>query len=299
MTKFSSWVRFQPDSDRLAARGPSPDPAPPPVERGSDDVFIDWGPELPERYDRDYLRLVLQDPYRLFCYWELSGETSARFFPISTAAIPQNHLVLTLRNLTEGTAIPILVGEARSWWLHVGPEREYRTSLGIRFADGHSEGLMVSNEVRTPRDTVSWVVEPCDLLCEDNIQYLRLLAYSGAEPIDREFLELLKHCQVYDRVFQVPEFLLRFLPEWLREVIRRLQFRVPYAIFGDYILKRYFPAVLHPLILENPGLSAADFETGLRRHGFPASSSWSLYAERVTGPEPEAGPGQAPPAEAE
>ena len=282
MTKFSSWVRFQPDSARLDARGPALEPEPVPVERRSDEVFIDWGPELPVRYQCDCLRLMLQDPYRLFCYWELSDETAARFFPPGTAQ-DQNRLVLTLRNLTEGTAIPILVGEARSWWLHVGPDREYKTSLEVRLADGHSETLLLSGEVRTPRDTVSWVVEPCDLLCEENIQYLRLLAYSGAEPIDREFLELLKHCQVYDRAFTVPEFLLRFLPEWLRDVTRRLRFRLPYAIFVDFILKRYFPESLHPLILESPNLSGADFEAGLQRHGFQAASSWSFYEVRTAG----------------
>jgi hypothetical protein len=264
MSTFSSWIRFIPDDSRpvtpalvhepSAATGP-----------GGPGVFIEWGPPLPERYDRAFLRLLVQDPYRLFCYWELDAATLQRHFPPDIPPHRQNHLILMLRNLTEDAAMPLLVGAAQTWWLHVNPDREYRTTLEVLTPDGRHETLLASNEVRTPRETVSWVVEPFDLLREENMAYLQLLSLSGAEPVDRDFLEMLRRCQVYDQPYRVPDFLLRHLPDWLRGVIRHLDRTVPRSIFADFVLRRFFPESLHAAILDNPDMTPAEFDALLGR----------------------------------
>lgn len=296
MPKFSSWIRYILDQTRPDTRTRRAEAEPPPTEKKPEELYIDWGQPIPEWYDRDRIGLLVQDPYRLFCYWELSADAIRRFFPprsrgdadpanSAAAGERSNHLVLTLHNLTDGVSMPVLAGTANSWWFHVSPDREYRASLQVRWPDGRQEPLISSNEVHTPRDTVSWGVEPFELLREENMAYLQLLTLSGAEPVDRDFLEMLRSCQAYDRVFVVPECLLKYLPEWLRQIIRKLNFNLPFSIFVDFVLKRYFPEFLHRLILESPELSAADLEPYALP--LPGESSLVFYPFRpVSIPDP-------------
>lgn len=48
-----------------------------PLERSADEVYIDYGPELPERYGLRQARVMVQDPYTLFVYWELDTPADA------------------------------------------------------------------------------------------------------------------------------------------------------------------------------------------------------------------------------
>lgn len=287
MTTYASWVRFTPDrlptETRVqhvpAAEAPEMHEAEPVQRDGS--LFLDWGLPIPDLYHQNYLRLMVQDPYRLFAYWELSDFLNERFFPPGTPADRRNHLVLLLHDLHDVSKIPLSVGAAREWWLHVRPGKMYRTTLEVRYPDGRMETLLSSNEVTTPRDTVSWPLESTDLLNEENMRYLKLLSFSGADPVDHDFLEMLRQCERFDRVFTVPEFLLRYLPDWLREVIRRLQFRVPHSIFVEFVLERYFPAFLHGRILDSPGLTAETFEELLRGHVRTDAGSLVFHLPRV------------------
>lgn len=261
--KYSSWVRFQPDKSPPGARIRQVGPAPGAEPSAGKDVFLDWGAPVAERYGCGYLRLLVQSPHRLFCFWELDGDTAARHFPASEPAGGWNHLVLHLHNLADQVSMPILVDHAESWWLHVTPERAYMAALEVRFPDGRAERIASSNEVRTPRDSVCWEVDPCDLFNDSTLRYLRLLTMSRAEPAIDEFLEILRSCRPYDRVFIVPECLLRFFPDWLRAIICQLRFRVPWSIFADFVLKRYFPEAVHALVMEKRPLRPEDLEPEL------------------------------------
>ena len=282
-----------PKEDRVR-HAPTAEPAESP-ESETGGAYQDWGLPVQDLYRQNYLRLMVQDPYRLYCYWELSDYLFERFFPPGIPAEKSCRLILVLHDLTETARIPISVGASREWWLHVRPCHQYRTTLDVRYPDGHQEAILASSEVFTPRDTVSWPIESTDLLQDDNMRYLHLLSYSGASPIDREFLDILRQCEQFDQKFTLPEYLYRYLPDGLREVVRRLQGGIPMTVFEEYILKRYFPVEMHGPILDGScqdqgafaarfGLclgGASSFGAYLPRSG---SSSWTT-ASRSDGEE--------------
>lgn len=275
MTKYSSWVRFLPERERpdLLPRRSEPAFV---AESRKDGIFIDWGLPIPDRYDCTYLRLMVQSPYRLFTYWEIGGAEAAR---LGNQGTPYS-IRLMVCNLTDGDAFPLFVGAASEWWLHVHSDCSYRIQLEAVRPDGEVTVLAVSNEVRTPRDTVSWEVEPYELLQPENARYLQLLTYSGAEPADAEFLEMMKQCESFDRFVLVPEHMLRFLPEWLRDILRKMGLRIPRSLFLEFVLRRYFPEALHARLLAEPGMSPEDFEHMVSDYVSFTGTSLSFYRER-------------------
>src|SRR4051812_11623357 len=71
-----------------------------PAEGGDDapaGPFIDEGPPVPEVYEVDIVRAMLQDPFRIFIYWELHEESLRaldRYFSPEEAAAFQTTLRL-------------------------------------------------------------------------------------------------------------------------------------------------------------------------------------------------------------
>ena len=39
-----------------------------------DQLFVDEGPSLPQTCDLDMIRAIVQDPFRIFVYWEISAQ---------------------------------------------------------------------------------------------------------------------------------------------------------------------------------------------------------------------------------
>lgn len=117
--------------------------------------------ELPFSYGETKLVLMVRDPYWAYSYWDFSGETwtwCQRKFSEDSSLKP----IMRVHDLDAKRHYDLLVSlEAKNWYLHLGtPDHRYTAELGI--GDGKSKFYLIarSNEVRTPRNAPSEVVDP-------------------------------------------------------------------------------------------------------------------------------------------
>jgi Domain of unknown function (DUF4912) len=117
------------------------------------ELIVDTGLPIPSHYDLDVMRLLVQDPFHLYAYWQLKDDPFVRLkrlFPTS-----EFHSVLKLVDETTNIAVFFDVAFARNYWFSVFPDRAYKVELGVRSdAQGYIK-LMTSNAVTTPRGTIS------------------------------------------------------------------------------------------------------------------------------------------------
>ena len=117
--------------------------------------------DLPFSYGETQLVLMVRDPYWAFSYWDFSGET---WNWIQTKFREEISLkpILRVYDLSVQRSIDLLISlEAKNWYLHLGiPDHRYVAELGL--GDGKSRFHLIarSNEVQTPRDSPSDVVDP-------------------------------------------------------------------------------------------------------------------------------------------
>ena len=104
------------------------------------------GLPLPEHYGKDRLRLMVQDPFHVFAYWELAGDALGRARGHAGADATAILMVYT-RNGSEQRAIDIGGG---NYYLSVAPGESYRAELALRSPDGQLVPVVGSNEVCTP-----------------------------------------------------------------------------------------------------------------------------------------------------
>lgn len=122
----------------------------------ADEPFIDVGLPVPETYNVDIIRALLQDPFRIFIYWEvrqasLNGLT--RYFSAEEAA--RFRVTLKLIEVEGGGEAFFEVALRGRYWMMVFPDREYEFEIGVRSPEHGYIALIKSNRVRTPRGTVS------------------------------------------------------------------------------------------------------------------------------------------------
>jgi hypothetical protein len=113
----------------------SSSPAQEPAEPLAHEVYIDWGPGLPERYQEDTLVLLVQSPRSLYAYWDRA--------PTSPRAGTPGH---RLRYFSDANEAFLDVAEWGESWLTVEPGRTYGAELLA--ADG--EVLLRAAPVTTP-----------------------------------------------------------------------------------------------------------------------------------------------------
>jgi len=116
------------------------------------------GPDqtFPEGYDVDIVRVMLQDPFRVFVYWHVREESInalTRYF--SPDDVSGFSIVLRLIETTGPAEAFFGVGRQGRYWLTVYPDREYEFEIGVRSPIHGYISLIRSNRVRTPRGTVS------------------------------------------------------------------------------------------------------------------------------------------------
>ena len=122
----------------------------------ADQPFIDVGLPVPETYNVDIVRALIQDPFRVFIYWEVRQESLnglTRFFSADEAARFQ--VTLKLIEIEGGNEAFFEVGLRGRYWMMVFPDREYEFEIGVRSPEHGYITLIKSNRVRTPRGTVS------------------------------------------------------------------------------------------------------------------------------------------------
>ena len=127
-----------------------------PTEITIQEPFIDRGLPLPETYDVDIIRAMLQDPFRIFIYWEVrdkSLQALTKYFAPDDAETFRT--TLKLIEIGGGHQVFFDVSHTGRYWLQVFPDREYEFEIGVRSPAHGYISLVRSNRVQTPRGTVS------------------------------------------------------------------------------------------------------------------------------------------------
>ncbi|QQS46456.1 MAG: DUF4912 domain-containing protein [Acidobacteriota bacterium] len=123
--------------------------------------IVDTGLPIPAHYDFDLMRAMVQDPFRLFVYWQLRDdpfERLRRIFPKGQSG--EFHTVLKLIDETNNIAVFFNAAFTREYWFSVFPDRRYRVEMGLR-SDRHGFiRLLSSQPVTTPRGGPSDQVAP-------------------------------------------------------------------------------------------------------------------------------------------
>lgn len=125
-------------------------------EAPTEEPYIDRGLPLPESYEMDIIRALLQDPFRIFIYWEVrdaSLKALTRLFTPEEALTFR--VALKLRDVRGGQEAFFDVGTRGRYWMMVFPDREYEFEIGVRSPRHGYIMLVRSNRARTPRGTVS------------------------------------------------------------------------------------------------------------------------------------------------
>jgi hypothetical protein len=162
-----------------------PDQAAPQLdaEPPSDQPYIDEGLPVPESYGVDIIRALLQDPFRIFIYWEVRSESLkglTRIFSETEAA--EFRTTLKLRDLDGGQEAFFEVGPHGRYWMTVFPDRVYEFEIGVRSPVHGYISLVRSNQVRTPRGTVSPAPAPEPEYKMTPPEFIDVLQASGFAP---------------------------------------------------------------------------------------------------------------------
>lgn len=135
-----------PTTARAADASSSADTAAAAAPRSVPSDGPDPGLPIPDRYDRDRLVLMPQDPTHLFAYWELSGDSLAR---ARERIDGEGHLVLVVVSPrgVEQREVDLLGG---NYYLSVAPGTTYRGELALRGAHGELVTVVAAAPVATP-----------------------------------------------------------------------------------------------------------------------------------------------------
>lgn len=144
--------------------------------------------ELPYSYNQTRIVLMVRDPYWVYTYWDYSGATHQDLTNLfgNWETVP---LTLRVFEVTETDGadcqnkhlfdIPI-AESTRSWYVHVnGPDRFYRVDLGYIHPYEGFVTLAQSNIVKTPRDSVSTIIDEDWMVIEEDFKKLYRLAGWG------------------------------------------------------------------------------------------------------------------------
>ena len=142
--------------------------------------FIDEGLPIAEAYQVDIVRAMLQDPFRVFIYWEVREESikslTHYFSPKEAAGFRET---LRLYELGGHNYAYFDVGRHGRYWMMVFPDREYEFEVGVRSQEHGFIPLARSNRVRTPRGTVSAVTADDGEYQMTPSQFIDVLEASG------------------------------------------------------------------------------------------------------------------------
>ena len=148
-------------------------------------VHVDLGPALPAFYKVDRLELMVQDPFHVFAYWEitesLKGNVLSRFPKEDRAGF---QLVLDWCQSDYGQRITIDLGTVAYWWFKTNPGSRYQARLCLYSESYGTTALLESNIVETPRcfieasnslsgedqDATNWLNDLLDLTSIANLK---------------------------------------------------------------------------------------------------------------------------------
>lgn len=143
--------------------------------------------DLPFSYNQTRVVLLVRDPYWLYSYWDYSAETYHGLVQLFGG---WDKVPLTLRvyqvaqdggGAPEHTLYDIPINhESRNWYVHVQePDKAYRVDLGYFHPYEGFVILAQSNIVKTPRDSVSNIIDGDWMIIEEDFRRLYRLAGWG------------------------------------------------------------------------------------------------------------------------
>jgi uncharacterized protein len=120
--------------------------------------------ELPSNYGDNVIHLLVRDPYYLYTYWEIQKDHEGRTLRKLGGSWNEVRSVLRIYD-TSSKNHPAsfydieLQNMAVNWFINVEPNHSYVVEIGLRHQDGRFIALARSNEVNTPRASVSDVLD--------------------------------------------------------------------------------------------------------------------------------------------
>lgn len=108
--------------------------------------------ELPHAYGENRLTLLVQDPYWVHAYWEITSEAKQEY-----KVFDGNLLTLRVYHAENGDSFDIPLNElTRSWYFNVPqPANPYYAELGVINESGDFKTIIKSNTVNVPSDKPS------------------------------------------------------------------------------------------------------------------------------------------------
>lgn len=152
-------------------------------EESEAEEIIDTGLPIPSHYEFDIMRAMVQDPFRLYVYWQLKDdpfERLSRIFPKDQ--ISGFHTVLKLIDETNNIAVFFNAAYARDYWFSVFPDRRYRVEVGLRSERHGFINLLTSQSVTTPRGGPSDQVAPDPAYSITADEYIEVIRESHLVP---------------------------------------------------------------------------------------------------------------------
>ncbi len=142
--------------------------------------YIDLGLPIPETYGADIIRAMIQDPFRVFIYWEVREENldslKKLFAPEEVATFKT---VLKLHDTRGGHEAFFNVDRRGRYWMMVFPDREYQFEIGVRSPLHGYISLIASNTIQTPRGTISPVTADEAEYKLEPFEFIEVLEKSG------------------------------------------------------------------------------------------------------------------------
>jgi len=165
----------------------------------------DLSVELPSKYGRDKIALMVRDPSWLYAWWEVKDSTIARFEAEFKNDFWHAKKVLRIYDVTAVTFngnnahryFDIEVGTfIGNWYIETGgPGRSWCVDLGLLFPDGRFVTILRSNVVVTPLDGPSGILDEEWMI--PDYMFARLygmgFGFGKSSPIGRGWQERFKH----------------------------------------------------------------------------------------------------------
>ena len=115
-------------------------------------VYLDMGSPLPVQYGVDRLQLMLQSPFGVFAYWELTAKLiKEALAPFPEKDRTQFQIVLQWFEVGGAMIEWFDIGTTSQWWFVTVPEKQYQARLCLYSQDYGFVPLLSSNVVTTPR----------------------------------------------------------------------------------------------------------------------------------------------------
>jgi len=161
---------------KLEISSPAPEPPADDFELSTalfPDRPVEYVPEPPDRYEHTKFAAMVRDPYWIYSYWEVTAAHQSELW--ERYGLGQNgNYIIRVHAITEGRPdsahydIPVNL-PAREWYIHVGaPNRTFLLELGA-LVNGNFVLIARSNQVTTPRDSLSERIDP-DWMLVDELQ---------------------------------------------------------------------------------------------------------------------------------